>query len=109
MTKKKINFKPALEVRLDFEKEIDKWVRGESSTETNAKKIAETKVKEITEADVKEIIIENNTKNEEFYRLSLDIPKYLHRRIKKTCVLEDTSMRVKLTELLFDAFPGPRK
>jgi hypothetical protein len=67
MTKKKIKFKPASEVRSNLEKEIDQWVKGGDSTD----------------ADVREAIIKNDVGKEELYRLSLDIPKYLHKRIKK--------------------------
>lgn len=42
---------------------------------------------------------------EEQYRLSLDLPKFLHRRIKKICALEGISMKEKLTKILLDAFP----
>ena len=39
------------------------------------------------------------------YRLSLDIPEYLHRRIKKACATEGVSMKSKLTEVLLKEFP----
>lgn len=42
---------------------------------------------------------------EEQYRLSLDLPKFLHRRIKKMCALEGISMKEKLTKILLEAFP----
>jgi hypothetical protein len=87
--KKKINFKPAIEVRSNIEKEIDQWVRGGASIE----------------ADEKETTVENNTEKEDLCRLSLDIPKYLHKRIKKTCVSEGISMKVRLVELLLTTFP----
>jgi hypothetical protein len=56
------------------------------------------------EANVKETTTESNVEKEELYRLSLDIPKYLHKRIKRTCASEGVSMKVKLTELLLNAF-----
>jgi hypothetical protein len=89
MTKKKISFKPASEVRPNFEKWIDQWVRGGDSIE----------------GDIKEATIESDVEKEELYRLSLDIPKYLHKRIKKTCASEGVSMKVRLTELLLNTFP----
>lgn len=89
MIKKKINFKPASEVRAIIDQKIDQWVRG-------------------GDVSVEEEIIKENSdfiEQEELYRLSLDIPKFLHKRIKKTCVVDGVSMKEKLTELLLNAFP----
>lgn len=90
MTKKKIKFKSASEVRSDFD--IDKWVKGDSS---------------IPAENTKEKTSENNDQieKEELYRLSLDIPKYLHKRIKKTCAIDGVSIKAKLTDLLLNSFP----
>lgn len=92
MTRKKISFKPASEVRSTIEQEIDQWVRGGDVS-------AEEKTQEIIKEN------SNFIEQEELYRLSLDIPKYLHKRIKKTCAIDGISMKEKLTELLLNAFP----
>lgn len=85
MSKKKISFKAASEIR-EVEKNIDEWVRGPSKNTPDASP---------------KILKEEK----ELYRFTLDIPKYLHRRIKKTCAAEDISMKEKLTEILLEAFP----
>lgn len=78
MTGKKIIFsKPE---QKDIEKRIDTWV------ETGK-------------------IQPEKKDDEEQYRLSLDLPKFLHRRIKKICALEGISMKKKLTKVLLEAFP----
>jgi hypothetical protein len=94
MTKKKINFKPAAEIRASIEKEIDQWVKGGLSSEENT-----------TKATIEDNDQVEKEEKEESYRLSLDIPKYLHKRIKRTCATEEVSMKAKLTELLLNAFP----
>lgn len=50
-------------------------------------------------------ITQKESEKEEQYRLSLDLPKFLHRRIKKVCALEGVSMKEKLNKILLEAFP----
>ena len=90
MIKKKINFKPASEVRATMDQKIDQWVRGGDDASLEEETIKENN--DIIEQD-------------DLYRLSLDIPKFLHKRIKKTCVVDGVSMKEKLTDLLLNAFP----
>lgn len=85
MSKKKISIKSASEIR-NIEKELDNWIKKDTSA---------TQIKEDTNLD----------KEVEMYRLSLDIPKYLHRRIKKTCAVEDISIKDRITEILIETFP----
>ena len=102
--KKKINFKPASDVRASFEEEIDQWVKGEPIGAREKKK----DVQKQQEKEQSILGIENEKSLEqkgELYRISLDIPKYLHRRIKKTCVNEGISMKNKITELFLREFP----
>jgi hypothetical protein len=91
MTKKKITFKPASEIRMAVEQEIDQWVKGPQLDSVVS-----------GENNVDNSVVEQK---EVLYRLSIDIPKYLHKRIKKTCAVEDISMRDRLTEILLNAFP----
>ena len=90
MIKKKINFKPASEVRATMDQKIDQWVTGGDDASLEEETIKENN--DIIEQD-------------DLYRLSLDIPKFLHKRIKKTCVVDGVSMKEKLTDLLLNAFP----
>jgi hypothetical protein len=91
MTKKRINFKPASEIRATVEQEVDEWVKTGSTSALSSKETNNT--------------IETNAEKEELYRLSLDIPKFLHKRIKKTCAVEGLSMKERLTEILLSTFP----
>jgi hypothetical protein len=90
--KKKINFKPAAEVRATVERDIDQWVKTGTSSPGDAEKAISA-------------ILSDSEEKEELYRLSLDIPKYLHRRIKKTCAAEGFSIKERLTEILLKSFP----
>ncbi len=90
--KKKINFKSASAIRNSIEKEIDQWVRGDSEKDGD---LSEDKIDQNAETQPKV----------KLYRLSLDIPEYLHRRIKKACATEGVSMKSKLTEVLLKEFP----
>ncbi|MDR2780931.1 MAG: hypothetical protein LBB21_00505 [Holosporaceae bacterium] len=120
MTRKKIHFKPVAEIRAfversSIEKEIDQWVRGSSHTEENTIKAAVTEINEKVEQveqveqvkkakKARKAKKAKQVKSVECFRLSLDIPKRLHKRIKKVCVIEETSMKDKLTELLLNVF-----
>lgn len=89
-SKKKINFKPTPAMKMDIDKKLDQWVRG-----------AESPVDNQIEKNLKQ----NEPERETLYRISIEIPKYLHTRIKKTCAIEQVSIKAKLTKLLLDAFP----
>lgn len=103
--KKKINFKPASDVRASFEEEIDQWVKGEPIGSREKKEDVQQLEKE-QEQSILDIENKESLKQKgELYRISLDIPKYLHRRIKKVCVNEGVSMKNKITELFLREFP----
>ena len=80
---KKINIKPTIELR-EMDKRIDAWVN-------QAKPLSEP--------------AQPSNKDIESYRFTIDIPKFLHKRIKKTCAVEDTTMKDKLMEILLENFP----
>ena len=80
---KKINIKPTIELR-EMDKRIDAWVN-------QAKPLSEP--------------AQPSNKDIESYRFTIDIPKILHKRIKKTCAVEDTTMKDKLMEILLENFP----
>jgi hypothetical protein len=95
MNKKKIEIKPTSDLR-DINKEIDAWVTGRT--------ISKPKKDELIASDT----VPEPKKVEEIvgmYRLSLDIPTFLHRRIKKACAVDGITMKVKLTDILLEAFP----
>lgn len=79
---KKISIKPTIELR-DIDRKIDEWVN------KDAPSLSPPQAK----------------KDNESYRFTIDIPKYLHRRIKKTCAIEDKTMKNKLMEILLENFP----
>lgn len=88
--KKKINF--AVPKNRTIDQEVDQWVK----TGNIKNELEDQKTEYITE----QIYIK-----EDNYRLSLDIPRYLHRRIKKVCAVEGVSMKEKLNKLLLENFP----
>lgn len=88
--KKKINF--AIPTNRSIDQEVDQWVR----TGNIKNDLDEQKAEHITE---------QSPIKEDSYRLSLDIPRYLHRRIKKVCAIEGVSMKEKLNKLLLENFP----
>ncbi|HZG68150.1 MAG TPA: hypothetical protein VEZ12_15505 [Herpetosiphonaceae bacterium] len=52
--------------------------------------------------------VENRTKPEENMRMTFDVPKSLHRRVKAGCALQGVTIREKLLELLEREFPAER-
>ena len=95
MSRKKISIKPAIDIRKDIEQNIDQWVKvGSSGTPINS-----------DISDKSQDVEQQENNKESLYRLSLDIPEFLHRRIKKGCAAEGCSMKEKITKLLLDAFP----
>lgn len=78
MAKKKISF--TIPIKENLEQQVDDWVKLGSLTNDNISKT-------------------------DLYRLSLDLPKFLHRRIKKACAMEGISMKDKLNDILLKAFP----
>ncbi|MEI8295812.1 MAG: hypothetical protein WCG04_04740, partial [Alphaproteobacteria bacterium] len=48
---------------------------------------------------------ELNNNSVDFYRFTIVIPEFLHRRIKKHCAIHGCSMKEKLTEILNKEFP----
>ena len=88
--KKKINF--AIPKNRTLDQEVDQWVK----TGNIKNDLEEQKIENITD----QVCIK-----EDSYRLSLDIPRYLHRRIKKICAVEGVSMKEKLNKLLLETFP----
>ena len=75
MAKKKISF--TIPIKENLEQHIDDWVK----------------------------LGNLNTTKIDTYRLSLDLPKFLHTRIKKVCAVEGVSMKEKLNNILLKAFP----
>lgn len=82
MSKKKIIFKPTTEVRQDINK-IDEWVGNDSITAKS--KMLPTKI--------------------ETFRFTIDLPKPLHKRMKRVCTEEEISMKNKITNILLKEFP----
>lgn len=89
--KKKINFKNiSKEDNSLIKSSIDEWVKG----------------KDITQNEDNNAIKQEEKKQEkEKCRLSIDLPVYLHKRIKKICVIEGTTIKDKLIKILEEMFP----
>lgn len=89
--KKKINFKSiSKEDNSSIKSSIDEWVKG----------------KDITQNEDNNAIKQEEKKQEkEKCRLSIDLPVYLHKRIKKICVIEGTTIKDKLIKILEEMFP----
>jgi hypothetical protein len=84
---KKISFKPASEVR-EINSFIDNWVN-----------------KPLHSPEEPKVLTPPDPVKEEEFKLTLTIPTYLHRRIKKTCAAEGVSIKDKLVEIFLDKFP----
>jgi hypothetical protein len=79
MSKKKIFIKPTHELK-KIDAAIDAWVnRSEKVTEL--------------------------TSEEKLTRITVELPVYLHRRIKKICAIEGTFIKDKIKEVLLTNFP----
>lgn len=50
--------------------------------------------------------VENRKQPEENMRMTFDVPKSLHRRVKVACALEGVTIREKVLELLEKEFPA---
>lgn len=88
---KKITFKTAREIQ-SISKKLDQWVEGGASD--NPQPYSDKKISpQIT------------TQKEEIYRFTIVIPRYLHKRIKKTCAVEGITMSEKLTQIFEENFP----
>ncbi len=79
MSKKKIFIKPTHELR-KIDAAIDAWV------------------------NKPEKIVESNTE-EKLTRITIELPVYLHRRIKKICAIEGVFIKDKIKEVLLSDFP----
>ncbi len=90
--KKKINFKNISKENDSLIKSsIDEWVKGRDITQNE---------------DDNPVKQEEEKKQEkEKCRLSIDLPVYLHKRIKKVCVIEGTTIKDKLIKILEEMFP----
>jgi hypothetical protein len=82
--KKKVNFKPKIS-SLEVDKKIDEWVLQKNSKN--------------------EIEEENSTPPTEYFRFTVVLPDWLHKRIKKTCAVSGISMKKKIITLLEKEFP----
>lgn len=87
MSKKKVTIKSATQLRA-MDEILDAWVNDKTNTpdhndQQNPSKLAV----------------------EELSRFTIQIPNFLHRRIKKSCAIEGVTMRDKLLDLLLREFP----
>ncbi len=95
MTKKTISFKKVADLREEAEKKIDDWIGQDE-------KVSQTPVQPITEQPE---LTQNEKREEEESRFTVVMPVYLHKRIKKQCVIEEITMRDKLVEIFLSEFP----
>lgn len=97
--KKESAFKTLNEVRKnkealseeEIQKRLDQWISGETLGEKEPLASKEEKKSEL---------IKQEEQGGEYIRLNFNIPKELHRRIKKRCVLQDVSMKDKIVQML---------
>jgi hypothetical protein len=87
MNKKKITIKPTFKLR-DVDKALDNWVNDTTNT-----------------PDHNESKIFNHPLKDNVSRFTIQIPDFLHRRIKKMCAIEGISMKDKLLDILLREFP----
>ena len=86
MRKKKITIKPASHLR-GVEDAIDSWVNDRSNTPDHHQPNSQS------------------SSTEDLSRFTILIPTFLHRRIKKNCAIEGSSMKDKIEEILLREFP----
>ncbi len=87
MNKKKVTIKPASQLR-GVEEALDAWVNDKTNT---------------PDYDGHQSSAQSSQEN--LSRFTIQIPDFLHRRIKKTCAIEGISMKDKLLNVLLREFP----
>ncbi|MEN8237174.1 MAG: hypothetical protein ABFQ95_06510 [Pseudomonadota bacterium] len=97
MSKKKVNFKTVNDLR-EIEKTLDDWVGSEADSTTTVTQKNEKVVEEKPKPPVQE-------QNTETIKFSVDLPVYLHRRLKKSCAIQGISMKEQIIEILENNFP----
>lgn len=105
--KKKIDFKRATDLRItqkpsnlkEVQKKLDEWVTNSSESKENLPQETQNSLKKNSKKEKSP-----ETEND-MYRFTIILPRYLHKRIKKTCAADGITMTEKLIEIFKEKFP----